>query len=85
MDADKIRFPLIVRPWKQGDYFYPLGMNKKKKISKFLIDQKLSKFEKEDQYIIESDKKIIWVIGRRIDERFKVSSKTMKTIRIKIK
>lgn len=85
LDADKIRFPLIVRPWKQGDYFYPLGMNKKKKISKFLIDQKLSKFEKEDQYIIESDKKIIWVIGRRIDERFKVSSKTMKTIRIKIK
>lgn len=83
LDASKLEFPLLVRPWKNGDYFYPLGMKKKKKISKFLIDQKLSKTEKESQYVIESAKKIVWVVGRRIDERFKVLPHSKEILQLK--
>lgn len=83
LDASKLEFPLLVRPWKNGDYFYPLGMKKKKKISKFLIDQKLSKTEKESQYVIESAKKIVWVVGRRIDDRFKVLPHSKEILQLK--
>lgn len=84
-DSNKIQFPLILRKWKEGDYFYPLGLGKKKKIARFLIDQKISKSTKENIWVLEMDQKIIWVIGQRIDDRFKLSPNSKEVLSIEFK
>jgi tRNA(Ile)-lysidine synthase len=84
IDLDKLQFPLIVRKWKAGEYFQPLGMKGFKKISDFFIDQKLSIPEKEETWIIYSGNKVVWIAGYRIDNRFRISSETTNAICIQL-
>ena len=78
MDADKISFPLTLRKWKAGDFFYPAGMKmKKKKLSNFFVDLKMPLHEKEKQLVLQdATDKIICVVGLRADERVAVSKTT---------
>ncbi len=78
LDFDKLSFPLEIRKWQQGDSFYPLGMKNKKKLSDFFIDNKLSLNQKENTWLLTSAGEIAWIIGMRIDNRFKVTDKTKK-------
>ena len=76
LDKAKVSFPLTIRKWKPGDSFHPYGMNKRKKLSDFFIDEKISIPEKEKIWLLCSGSKIIWVIGHRIDHRYRVTSRT---------
>ncbi|REE80669.1 tRNA(Ile)-lysidine synthase [Lutibacter oceani] len=83
IDYNKIQFPLTIRKWQKGDYFFPIGLNGKKKLSKFFKDEKMSLLEKESAWLLCSNNEIIWVIGKRLDERFKVTKNTSKLLKIK--
>jgi tRNA(Ile)-lysidine synthase len=85
IDSKKVTFPMTIRKWKDGDYFYPLGMKQRKKLSDYFIDNKYSKFDKENSFILESEGKIVWIIGDRIDDRFKITNSTKKGLLIKSK
>lgn len=83
--VDELRYPLVVRKWQQGDWFCPFGMGgKRKKISDLLIDKKISILEKEKVLVLSSNEQIMWVIGLRTDERFKVSAQTQRILEVKI-
>ncbi|MCX6266013.1 MAG: tRNA lysidine(34) synthetase TilS [Bacteroidetes bacterium] len=82
LDFDKLHFPLILRKWQAGDSFFPLGMMKKKKLSDFFIDQKFSMSEKEQIWLLCSANNIAWVIGHRIDHRYRVTTATQKILKV---
>lgn len=82
VDKETLEENLVLRKYKKGDYFYPFGMKGKKKISKFFKDQKYNMIEKENQWLLCSGNNIIWVIGKRPDERFKVTQKTKTIVKI---
>lgn len=76
VDISLVRWPLIIRRWREGDRFTPLGMKGRKKVSDFLVDAKMSKLAKEHQLVIESAGEIIALVGQRLDSKFKVTSST---------
>jgi len=84
LDKDKLKFPLTVRKWKNGDYFYPLGMQGKKKLSKFFKDEKMSILDKEKIWLLCSENNIVWVIGKRLDNRYKIKDTTTNILKIEI-
>ena len=84
LDVDRLHFPLLWRKWKAGDSFCPLGMEHHKKISDFLIDQKISVAEKDSVTVLESNGEIVWVAGYRVDNRFKITEHTKRAIAFQI-
>jgi len=78
LDVEKLKFPLTLRKWKEGDKFMPLGMKKYKKLSDFFIDNKFSIIDKQKQWLLCSDVDIVWLVGCRIDERYKLETNTKK-------
>lgn len=84
-DFEKLTFPLIMRKWKRGDSFYPLGMRGRKKISDLFCDLKMNQFEKADCWLLCSGEDIIWVLGKRMDDRFKVTARTQMIYKIDLK
>lgn len=82
VDENKLKFPLTIRKWKEGDYFYPSGMNGKKKLSKYFKDEKYSLLDKENQWLLCSEDQIVWVIGKRADNRFTSKETTQNNIKI---
>ena len=83
-DVSKLNFPLLLRRWKEGDTFYPFGMSQRKKISDFFINNKLSLLEKEHSWLLISNNEIVWIVGQRLDNRFRVTKETKEVIEFKI-
>lgn len=84
IDADKIKFPLTLRKWKKGDSFHPFGMKESKKLSDFFINEKINRNQKENIWLLVSDNKIVWIIGLRMDERFRITEKTKNILEISL-
>lgn len=82
VDFDLLKFPLVIRKWNEGDVFYPFGMTGKKKISKYFKDEKLSLLAKQKTWLLCSENEIVWVVGLRADNRFKVTNKTKSILKI---
>ncbi len=83
-DLSKLTFPLILRRWQHGDYFYPLGMRGKKKLSDYFTDKKISLPEKETIWLICSGSDIIWVVNHRTDNRYCITKSTPKVLQIEL-
>lgn len=84
IDSDLIDFPLVLRHWKKGDSFIPFGMKGRKKLSDYFIDEKLSLFEKESIWILTSGDEIVWVVGMRSDNRFRVTNQTKNVLIVQL-
>lgn len=82
VDADLLRFPLSLRKWRQGDVFCPFGMTGKKLVSKYFKDEKLSEFDKASVWLLCSGADVVWIVGHRADNRFRVTSETKQVLKI---
>ncbi len=82
LDKDSLNLPMQLRRWQKGDYFYPFGMQGKKKLSKYFKDEKFSIIDKENTWVLCSNNQIVWVVGHRMDSRFKISSKTKHIVQL---
>lgn len=80
VDAEKLKYPLILRRWRQGDWFVPFGMSGRKKVSDYFTDQKFSLKEKEETWILLSGEEIVWIVGKRADNRFKLTEKSRQVL-----
>jgi tRNA(Ile)-lysidine synthase len=85
LNKARLKFPLVVRKWQPGDVFYPLGMQQQKKLSDFLIDNKIPVPLKAQVWVATSGGKIVWILGHRIDDRFKVTAHTEQVYEIRLK
>lgn len=85
VDQDKLKLPLTIRKWQKGDLFYPIGMKGKKKMSKFFKDEKYSLIDKEKALLLCSNQKVVWIIGKRADDRFKATESTANPLKIQLK
>jgi len=84
IDASLIQYPLTLRRWTNGDTFFPFGMNRQKKLSDFFIDQKLNLKQKAETWLLLSQNQIVWVVGLRLDNRFKITESTQEVLEIKM-
>ncbi|RNC89921.1 MAG: tRNA lysidine(34) synthetase TilS [Allomuricauda sp.] len=82
VDKETLNYPLLIRKWENGDYFYPFGMEGRKKVAKFFKDEKVDILSKEKQWLLCSGNDIVWVVGRRADNRFKVTKATDHIVKI---
>ena len=80
IDRDKLQFPLILRKWQKGDYFQPLGMKGMKKLSDFFVDEKFSLDDKENAWLIANGEEVVWIVGTRLDDRYKITATTTKLL-----
>lgn len=82
VDAETLKGGLQLRKWHKGDYFYPLGMSGKQKVAKYFKDHKFNRFQKEDQWLLCSGSEIVWLVGHRPDERFKITAETRQILKL---
>lgn len=84
LDQAQLHFPLTIRKWQSGDSFYPLGMQQRKKLSDFLIDNKVPRPLKAQAWVVTSQREIVWVVGYRIDDRFKITDRTEQVYELRL-
>jgi len=84
LDASKLKFPLLLRRWHEGDSFFPFGMQQRKKISDFFIDTKLSRLGKEQSWLLVSGKDIVWIVGQRMDNRYRITKETKDVLELNL-
>ncbi len=82
VDKDLLQFPLTIRKWQEADYFFPLGMQGKKKLSKYFKDEKMSLIDKSNQWLLCSKNQVVWVIGKRQDDRYKINDNSINKLQI---
>ena len=82
IDEDKLHYPMVLRRWKEGDSFQPFGMEGHKKVSDYLIDAKVSLPDKSRQFVLVSGGQIVWLVGRRVDERFRIDASTENVLKL---